>query len=216
MPSTCCVINCNSRSHDRSGISLKNGLSFYRFPACKNNSTSHVSEVTKRRRMAWIAAVRRPTITFYNTPPHMMVCSKHFHKGKPSYEMLECDPDWAPSLHLGHTEVKATNTDRFERFRKRATRSQQQTPSLGTDNNGPEAESDNAAPLYPDNTTPATEIEGTVHTRHETELNEDAHLFPDYSAPLSEMEGQETQPLPRDSAPTTSPRQCRERGRYGN
>ncbi|XDV54560.1 hypothetical protein PO909_022820 [Leuciscus waleckii] len=51
--------------------------------------------------MAWIAAVRRPKITFDNTPPHMMVCSKHFHKGKPAYEMLECDPDWAPSLYLG-------------------------------------------------------------------------------------------------------------------
>lgn len=82
MPSTCCVIYCNSRSHDRSGLKLKNGISFYRFPAWKNNSTSHVSEVTKRRRMAWIAAVRRPKITFDNTPPHMMVCSKHFHKGK--------------------------------------------------------------------------------------------------------------------------------------
>ncbi|XDV54563.1 hypothetical protein PO909_022823 [Leuciscus waleckii] len=139
MLSTCCVINCNSCSHGRNGIKLKNGISFYRFPAWKNNITSHVSEVTKRRRMAWIAAVRRPKITFDNTPPHMMVCSKHFHKGKPAYEMLECDPDWAPSLYLGHTEVKATNTDRFKRFRRRATRSQQQQPpSLGTDNTGPE------------------------------------------------------------------------------
>ncbi|XP_051949327.1 uncharacterized protein LOC127620219 isoform X3 [Xyrauchen texanus] len=71
--------------------------------------------------------------------------------------MLECNPDWAPSLYLGHTEVKATNTDRFKWFRRRATSSQQQQPpSLGTDNTGPEAELDNAAPLYPDNTTPAT------------------------------------------------------------
>ncbi|TDH10036.1 hypothetical protein EPR50_G00093300 [Perca flavescens] len=30
--------------------------------------------------------------------------------------MLECDPDWDPSLYLGHTEVKATNTDRFKWF----------------------------------------------------------------------------------------------------
>ena len=68
--------------------------------------------------------------------------------------MMECDPDWAPSLYLGHTEVKVTNTDRFKRFRRRATRSQQpQPPSLGTDHTGPagpEAELDNAAPLYPD------------------------------------------------------------------
>lgn len=82
MPSTCCVIKCNSRSHDRHGLKLTNGLSFFRFPAWKNRSSSHVSEVTKRRRMAWIAAVRRPKLTFDHTPPHMMVCSKHFHKGK--------------------------------------------------------------------------------------------------------------------------------------
>ncbi|XP_051956038.1 uncharacterized protein LOC127625029 [Xyrauchen texanus] len=134
-----------------------------------------------------------------------------FHSGKPAYEMLECDPDWAPSLYLGHTEVKATNTDRFKRFRRRVTRSQQQqSPSLGTDNTGPEAYLDNAAPLYPDNTTPATEMEGpvnpppspgTVHTSHETELNEAAHLFLDYSAPVAEMEGQETQPLPLPPTP---------------
>ncbi|XP_041949697.1 uncharacterized protein LOC121709990 isoform X1 [Alosa sapidissima] len=131
----------------------------------------------------------------------MMVCSKHFHKGKPAYEMIECDPDWAPSLYLGHTEVKVTNTDRFKRLRRRATRSQQPQPP----HNGPEAEFDIAAPLYPDNTTSATEMEGlvnpppspgTVHTGPETELNEPAHLFPDYSAPVAEIEGQETQPLP--------------------
>ncbi|KAK7139131.1 hypothetical protein R3I93_016302 [Phoxinus phoxinus] len=38
----------------------------------------------------------------------MFVCSRHFHTGKP--EMLECHPDWVPSLHLGHTEVKTTHT----------------------------------------------------------------------------------------------------------
>lgn len=31
--------------------------------------------------------------------------------GKPSYEMMESHPDWAPSLHLGHGEV----TERFAR-----------------------------------------------------------------------------------------------------
>ncbi|KAM9384863.1 uncharacterized protein KZ484_006579 isoform 1-T1 [Pholidichthys leucotaenia] len=29
----------------------------------------------------WIAAVRRPNITFKHTPVSMVVCSKHFHKG---------------------------------------------------------------------------------------------------------------------------------------
>ena len=34
-------------------------------------------------------------------------------------EMYETDPDWAPSLHLGHTQVKATDPGRFERRIKR-------------------------------------------------------------------------------------------------
>lgn len=33
--------------------------------------------------------------------------------------MLECDPDWVPSLHLGHTEVKPTDSGRFNRRSKR-------------------------------------------------------------------------------------------------
>ena len=33
-----------------------------------------------------------------------------FFSGKPSYEMYESDPDWAPSLYLGHNEVKASST----------------------------------------------------------------------------------------------------------
>ncbi|XP_077057551.1 uncharacterized protein LOC143710491 [Siphateles boraxobius] len=33
--------------------------------------------------------------------------------------MLECHPDWVPSLHLGHTEVKTTHTQRFNQRTKR-------------------------------------------------------------------------------------------------
>ncbi|XP_052400897.1 uncharacterized protein LOC127948482 [Carassius gibelio] len=38
---------------------------------------------------------------------------KHlFHSGKPAYEMDESHPDWAPALHLGHSEDTATVSDR--------------------------------------------------------------------------------------------------------
>lgn len=113
-----------------------------------------MADVTRRRRMAWVAAVRRSTITFEHTPPHMYVCSKHFHKGKPAYEMLECDPDWAPSLNLGHTEVKAVDTARFNRLCKRVKKSNR----LST---APPLTSTGAAPLAaePDNTVPEAEVE---------------------------------------------------------
>ncbi|KAL1250542.1 hypothetical protein QQF64_018338 [Cirrhinus molitorella] len=34
--------------------------------------------------------------------------------------MMETDPDWAPSLHLGHTETIQTDTECFARQNKRA------------------------------------------------------------------------------------------------
>lgn len=35
--------------------------------------------------------------------------------------MLECDPDWVPSLHLGHTEVIAMECGRFNQCKRRQT-----------------------------------------------------------------------------------------------
>ncbi|XP_018516009.1 uncharacterized protein LOC108872680 isoform X2 [Lates calcarifer] len=107
----CCVLQCHSRTHDRNGKPLRNGLSFFRFPSWKQHQGAQISELTKTRRMAWIAAVRREDITFTNISANMFVCSRHFHSGKPAYEMIQCDPDWVPSLHLGHTEVDVANSN---------------------------------------------------------------------------------------------------------
>ncbi|KAL1007700.1 hypothetical protein UPYG_G00090400 [Umbra pygmaea] len=46
----------------------------------------------------------------YATPPPA---------GQPAYEMMETDPDWAPSLPLGHTEITRTNTALSARRRKK-------------------------------------------------------------------------------------------------
>ncbi|XP_026072998.1 uncharacterized protein LOC113052776 isoform X1 [Carassius auratus] len=119
MGRTCCVVGCKVRSHDRRGKKLDNGLSFYCFPAWKQNEGSRVSDVTKRRRMAWISAIRRTDIHFADIPRSLKVCSRHFHSGKPAYEMDESHPDWAPALHLGHSEVTATVSDRHARRQHR-------------------------------------------------------------------------------------------------
>ncbi|KAA0713910.1 hypothetical protein E1301_Tti009989 [Triplophysa tibetana] len=119
MVNSCCVNNCRNRSHDRRGKRIENGVRYFSFPTWKKHFGTQISELTKRRRMAWVAAVRRKNITFDSTSGHMFVCSRHFHKGKPAYEMMETDPDWAPSLHLGHTEIKQTNPARAARRNKR-------------------------------------------------------------------------------------------------
>ncbi|XP_054644029.1 zinc finger protein 1 homolog isoform X2 [Dunckerocampus dactyliophorus] len=113
MVQTCCVINCHNRSCDRFG-NKKDGGRFFSFPTWKQSQGAVICELTKRRRMAWIAAVRRPNITFNAITRHMLVCSRHFHTGRPANEMDESHPDWAPSLHLGHTEVKAADNERLQ------------------------------------------------------------------------------------------------------
>ncbi|XP_041914482.1 uncharacterized protein LOC121679845 isoform X2 [Alosa sapidissima] len=130
MVNRCCIVGCNSATHDRQGKKIENGLTFHRFPAWRRNHGDQVSEITKSRRLAWIAAVRRPNITFHSIPMSMRVCSLHFHSGKPANEMYNSHPDWAPSRHLGHTEMKATKTARYERQEKRKRQRTDSTPAM--------------------------------------------------------------------------------------
>uniref|UniRef100_A0A3P9AUY5 PDZ domain containing 3a n=1 Tax=Maylandia zebra TaxID=106582 RepID=A0A3P9AUY5_9CICH len=82
MSRSCCIINCNSQSHDSHGKPTGKEIGCYRITSLKRNCSSHVSEVTKTRRMAWIAAIQRSNITSQNTPAHRLVCSKHLHEGQ--------------------------------------------------------------------------------------------------------------------------------------
>lgn len=123
-------MGCNSATHNRHGKKIANGLSFHRFPAWRRNHGDQVSQVTKSRRLAWIAAVRRPNITFHSISMSMRVCSLHFHSGKPANEMYKSHLDWAPSLNLGHTDMKATNTARHGRLEKRKQQRPDSTPVM--------------------------------------------------------------------------------------
>ncbi|KAM4627437.1 uncharacterized protein ACJ7VT_002385 [Polymixia lowei] len=114
MVNGCCVLQCRNRCHDRYGNRIGD-VRFFSFPVWKRNKGAEISELTKRRRMAWVAAVRRAKMTFKSKTRNMFVCSRHFHTGKPACEKLQCHPDWVPSLHLGHKEVKPTHTERFNR-----------------------------------------------------------------------------------------------------
>ncbi|XP_070686453.1 uncharacterized protein [Pempheris klunzingeri] len=101
----CCVKNCRRRSHDHRGRRIPNGLRFYRFPASRGGGAGEASEpLRRRRRAAWVAAVGRSNITVNHIPSSMRVCSRHFRSGKPAGEKLESDPDWVPSLQLGHSD----------------------------------------------------------------------------------------------------------------
>ncbi|KAM9376441.1 uncharacterized protein KZ484_009032 [Pholidichthys leucotaenia] len=112
----CCVINCGSRSYDGTGEPADNGVRFFSFPSWNQNSGPQVSRLTGRRRMAWVAAVGRSSITFDNIPQNIFVCSRHFHSGKPADQISESDRDWVPSLHLGHTDIILPQKEQFNQI----------------------------------------------------------------------------------------------------
>ncbi|CAN9511405.1 unnamed protein product [Ophioblennius macclurei] len=114
MVQTCCVSKCLSRSRDRMG-KKNTWLRFFSFPAWKQGQGPRVSELSKARRMAWISAVRRSNISFSSSTRNKFVCSRHFRTGRPAYEMDQGNTDWAPTLHLGHTETKAADNMRYQR-----------------------------------------------------------------------------------------------------
>ncbi|MEQ2311455.1 hypothetical protein AMECASPLE_020206 [Ameca splendens] len=76
--------------------------------------------------MAWVAAELRFNITFTNISRIL---------GKPANEFMESDPEWVPSLNLGHTEVKVTTLVRFicRIKRQRATRGENSAPAASQD-----------------------------------------------------------------------------------
>ncbi|XP_063067225.1 uncharacterized protein LOC134458738 isoform X1 [Engraulis encrasicolus] len=129
-----------------------------------------MSSITKSRRLAWVAAVRRPNITFDSIPVSMRVCSRHFHSGKPVDAMYTSHPDWAPSLHLGHTETKATETARFERQQARKRR-RTETTSAVDDTVMPETTIDTPAEDSQHEAEPGPETECDLCQKRRDEIN---------------------------------------------
>ena len=48
------------------------------------------------------------------------ICSRHFISGKPAYLFDKNNPDWLPSLHLGHEKQMIADVSRWERAKKRS------------------------------------------------------------------------------------------------
>ncbi|XP_008303602.1 uncharacterized protein LOC103375174 [Stegastes partitus] len=142
----CCVKYCRCRSHDHHGRKIPNGLTFHCFPAWRTNEGGHISELTKRRRAAWVAAVGRSSITFDSIPSSMRVCSRHFHSGRPAYEMLESDPDWVPSLNLGHHDRHLRRAECLPQTQKQKQTSEKRPAETSE---APQTRSEAAGDLFP-------------------------------------------------------------------
>ncbi|XP_065894965.1 uncharacterized protein [Dysidea avara] len=115
----CAIVDCSSRSDNGSGIS------FYGIPTVTDRYGEAELELRKKRRDGYLAAISRADLDL--TALHnYKICEKHFHSGKPAYLYNTTDPDWLPTLHLGHKEHGSADTadvtasvDRWRRAQER-------------------------------------------------------------------------------------------------
>ena len=111
----CLVLGCSKRS------GRDKDVSFFRVPKVIKNRGKQEYELSKRRRDGFLAAISRDGLK-KTILDNDRICSRHFISGKPAYLYDQTNPDWLPSLHLGHSkkaEPKKENTERWERLKAR-------------------------------------------------------------------------------------------------
>ncbi|XP_041349966.1 uncharacterized protein LOC121369152 isoform X1 [Gigantopelta aegis] len=93
--------------------------SFYRIPAIIRNQGQACETLSSQRRLKWLSRLNQD-FTGKNLG-NVRVCSDHFIMGKPVDLYDETNPDWAPSLKMGHEKLGffKTSKDRYERISKR-------------------------------------------------------------------------------------------------
>ena len=109
MMNFCAVVGCGNRSN------REKEKSFYRLPAVITAQGKETEQLSDKRRQSWLAAIRRKDIKV-SSYAYIRVCSDHFVCGKPCPLYETTNPDWVPSLRLGHNDSKqAGNTCRYDR-----------------------------------------------------------------------------------------------------
>ena len=117
----CLVSGCSKHS------GCDKDVSFYRVPKVTYKKKPRLTELIKRRRQGFLAAISRNELTesaIYNN----RVCLRHFISGKPAELEDELNPDWLPTQHLGHSETCPEQAEqavgRYGRSMARAARSE--------------------------------------------------------------------------------------------
>ena len=111
MVNCCSVFGCSNRS-DR-----EKDRSFHRLPKIITHLDQQTKEYSTERRNKWLSNIRRADL---EGKKFVWVCSDHFITGKPAALFQKSHPDWAPTLRLGHLNVKSETSSRWERRKERS------------------------------------------------------------------------------------------------
>ncbi|XP_041347065.1 uncharacterized protein LOC121366856 [Gigantopelta aegis] len=119
MVNFCGVFGCGNRA------GRDCAFSFFRLPTVRLSQGEQTHELSDERRRVWLSNIGRVDIK-PSSYPYFRICSLHFINGKPSALYDKTNPDWAPTLHLGHDKFKLTtgkeNSSRHERIIGRTTK----------------------------------------------------------------------------------------------
>ncbi|XP_075534621.1 uncharacterized protein LOC142568636 [Dermacentor variabilis] len=123
----CVVFGCKNHTKKRRGDENVAQVGFFSLPKVVKNQCKKTEETTARRRTEWLRRINRKDLD--DSANHYRVCGKHFISGRPAYAMAEADPDWAPSLHLGHG--KSVDSEGLaSRYRRKQRRSERRASPL--------------------------------------------------------------------------------------
>lgn len=110
----CVVVGCSKRS------GRDHNMSFNWIPAVVRHTDKQDSELSTRRRDGYLAAISRDDLDVINQGKYR-ICSRHFISGQPA-KLFDCtNPDWLPTINLGHSkwEKQKPCSARYERAQKR-------------------------------------------------------------------------------------------------
>ena len=118
----CVVVGCSNRSgRDKRGHKKdRKKCRFFRIPGIIRHMDKRDLELTTKRRDGYLAAISRDYLTAEMLDnSDYRVCSVHFVDGEPAKLYDFTNPNWLPTLNLGHTKQK-NNLDytRHERAKR--------------------------------------------------------------------------------------------------
>ena len=119
----CAVVGCSNRSGRNKKGHKKDGkkVSFFRIPAIIKHTDNRDLKLSTKRRDGYLAAISRDDLTTEMLDnSDYRVCSDHFVDREPAKLYDFTNPNWLPTLNLGHTKQKS-NSDyrRHERAKRR-------------------------------------------------------------------------------------------------
>jgi len=101
----CMVIGCSNCSDGDKHVS------YHCLPTVSDHQGIEDIKLRKQRRDGYLAAVSRYDIN-YDSLDEYRVCSWHFKSGKPAALYDTTNPDWLPTIHMGHKKGKPIDTER--------------------------------------------------------------------------------------------------------